>query len=642
MWAVRRDRLRTARAVADLAGPDAGRPALEAFTVGPAGAVRPRPPRGPRPRLGRPPRAGPRPRPRPGVARGGRAARPSGPTTPVRRRWRCATPEGHLSFVYKAAAEIGELGDNTAALRDADPRRRPAAPGPGRARRRGRWCSATPAGPASASSRQPNAHPLNSEELGPHRRARTSPACLNGDVDNFADLKATDGLHIAAEITTDAKVIPTLCRAGGLRRRRPDRSSCEAFRAHGRRLDGSVAIAASAVARSDGSCWPCGAAARPSTSAWPRTPSSWPASPTGVVEETATLPPPGRRDARRPRQPRRQPGPGRRARRRRRRHPRGHRAAAPTTAPSCRWRATELAVAADHHPRHRPRRRPALPAQGDHRGAGVVPQDAAGQALDDDGELRRRASAPRRCPTTSARSLRDGTIGRVLVIGQGTAAVAGQSLAVVADATPSPTAACRSRPLPATELSGFALRADMSDTLVVAISQSGTTTDTNRTVDLVRARGATVIAIVNRRDSDLTDKSDGVLYTSDGRDVEMSVASTKAFYAQIAAGFLLAVAIAEPRSAGRRRRGRRAPGLLAGLRDLPDAMEPHPRAAAAASAAAAQRVRPSRALLGHRRQRRQPHRRRRRCGSSSRSSATSRSPATPPRTRSTSTCPRSR
>ena len=41
----------------------------------------------------------------------------------------------------------------------------------------------------------------------------------------------------------------------------------------------------------------------------------------------------------------------------------------------------------------------------------------------------------------------------------------------------------------ATELSGFELRADMSDTLVVAISQSGTTTDTNRTVDLVRARG---------------------------------------------------------------------------------------------------------------------------------------------------------
>src|SRR5699024_7086180 len=86
-------------------------------------------------------------------------------------------------------------------------------------------------------------------------------------------------------------------------------------------------------------------------------------------------------------------------------------------------------------------------------------------------------------------------------------------------------------------------RPDMSDTLVIAFSQSGTTTDTNRTVDLVRSRGAHVISIVNRRASDLADKSDGVLYTSDGRDIEMSVASTKAFYSQIAAGFLLADAL---------------------------------------------------------------------------------------------------
>ena len=90
--------------------------------------------------------------------------------------------------------------------------------------------------------------------------------------------------------------------------------------------------------------------------------------------------------------------------------------------------------------------------------------------------------------------------------------------------------------LPATELSGFGMRADMDDTLVIAISQSGTTTDTNRTVDVARERGATVVAIVNRRNSDLVDKADGVVFTSDGRDVEMSVASTKAFYAQIAAG----------------------------------------------------------------------------------------------------------
>ena len=62
-----------------------------------------------------------------------------------------------------------------------------------------------------------------------------------------------------------------------------------------------------------------------------------------------------------------------------------------------------------------------------------------------------------------------------------------------------------------------------------------------------------MIGIVNRRGSDLTDKADGVLYTSDGRDVEMSVASTKAFYAQVAAGALLSCAIAE--AAGHRRPG---------------------------------------------------------------------------------------
>ena len=39
---------------------------------------------------------------------------------------------------------------------------------------------------------------------------------------------------------------------------------------------------------------------------------------------------------------------------------------------------------------------------------------------------------------------------------------------------------------------GLRARGDMSDTLVVAISQSGTTTDTNRTVDLARSRGAVV------------------------------------------------------------------------------------------------------------------------------------------------------
>ncbi len=123
--------------------------------------------------------------------------------------------------------------------------------------------------------------------------------------------------------------------------------------------------------------------------------------------------------------------------------------------------------------------------------------------------------------------------------------------------------------VPATELSGFQLRLDMSDTLVIAVSQSGTTTDTNRTVDLLRARGAVVIGIVNRRASDLVDKADGILYTSDGRDVEMSVASTKAFYAQVAAGALLACAISEAAGLGSDQRRHE---LLTGLRTLPEAM----------------------------------------------------------------------
>ncbi|HRE03200.1 MAG TPA: glucosamine-6-phosphate synthase, partial [Ilumatobacteraceae bacterium] len=78
-----------------------------------------------------------------------------------------------------------------------------------------------------------------------------------------------------------------------------------------------------------------------------------------------------------------------------------------------------------------------------------------------------------------------------------------------------------------------------------------------------------MLAIVNRRNSDLTDKADGVMYTSDGRDVEMSVASTKAFYSQVAAGALLACAIAEAAGLGS---AVRRSELLAGLRDLPGAM----------------------------------------------------------------------
>jgi glutamine---fructose-6-phosphate transaminase (isomerizing) len=146
---------------------------------------------------------------------------------------------------------------------------------------------------------------------------------------------------------------------------------------------------------------------------------------------------------------------------------------------------------------------------------------------------------PSSLPPDVRSRIADGQVREIVVIGQGTAAVAAQGVAqFIRDAVGDRLAVTA---MPASEFSASCLYPDMTDMCVVAISQSGTTTDTNRSVDLARDRGAAILSIVNRRDSDLTTKSHGVLYTSDGRDVEMSVASTKAFYAQVAAGCLLGI-----------------------------------------------------------------------------------------------------
>ncbi len=145
-------------------------------------------------------------------------------------------------------------------------------------------------------------------------------------------------------------------------------------------------------------------------------------------------------------------------------------------------------------------------------------------------------------------ALTGGRIQRIYFIGQGTAGVAATACAELANYYLNyPT--LRIGALKASELSGFFINGNdgkhsLADMLVVAISQSGTTADTNRTVDMVKEHGAHTLAIVNRRDSDLTFKTDGVIYTSSGRDIEMSVASTKAFYTQIVAGALLGLFMA--------------------------------------------------------------------------------------------------
>ncbi|MDD4272934.1 MAG: SIS domain-containing protein, partial [Desulfobacter postgatei] len=152
-------------------------------------------------------------------------------------------------------------------------------------------------------------------------------------------------------------------------------------------------------------------------------------------------------------------------------------------------------------------------------------------------------------PPDLEEELRSGKIKKIFFIGQGTAGIAAQGCAdLLTHYLGSKSIDIRAQK--ASELSGFSMGGKgentraMENTLVVAISQSGTTTDTNRTVDMVRAHGGRSLAIVNRRDSDLTFKVDGVLYTSSGRDIEMSVASTKAFYSQITAGAVLGLHIA--------------------------------------------------------------------------------------------------
>lgn len=135
-------------------------------------------------------------------------------------------------------------------------------------------------------------------------------------------------------------------------------------------------------------------------------------------------------------------------------------------------------------------------------------------------------------------------IRRIICVGQGTAAVAGMAVAQLLRHTLGKSD-LSIESYTGSELVGFMGDDRMDDVFLIPVSQSGTTTDTNRVVDLCRDRGAWVNCIVNRRNSPLVQKSDSYIYTSNGRDVEMAVASTKAFYSQIAAGKLLSLWLAD-------------------------------------------------------------------------------------------------
>ncbi len=104
--------------------------------------------------------------------------------------------------------------------------------------------------------------------------------------------------------------------------------------------------------------------------------------------------------------------------------------------------------------------------------------------------------------------------------------------------------------------------------LVIGISQSGETADTLAAMRLARERGAKVLAITNIMGSQATRDADGVLFTRAG--LEIGVAATKTFVAQVAVMYLLALKLAALRGTLEPEVMRR---LVGELRELPRSIE---------------------------------------------------------------------
>src|SRR5437764_4469863 len=82
-------------------------------------------------------------------------------------------------------------------------------------------------------------------------------------------------------------------------------------------------------------------------------------------------------------------------------------------------------------------------------------------------------------------------------------------------------------------------------TLVIGISQSGESRDTIQAMKLAREKGARTVAITNMMGSQITREVDSVLYTRTG--LEVGVAASKTFTAQIALLFLVGLKVAQCR-----------------------------------------------------------------------------------------------
>ena len=83
------------------------------------------------------------------------------------------------------------------------------------------------------------------------------------------------------------------------------------------------------------------------------------------------------------------------------------------------------------------------------------------------------------------------------------------------------------------------------DTLVIGVSQSGETRDTVNAMKLARERGAWTLAITNLMGTQITREVDSVLYTRCG--IEVCVAASKTFTAQVALLYLIGLHLAQVR-----------------------------------------------------------------------------------------------
>jgi glucosamine--fructose-6-phosphate aminotransferase (isomerizing) len=106
------------------------------------------------------------------------------------------------------------------------------------------------------------------------------------------------------------------------------------------------------------------------------------------------------------------------------------------------------------------------------------------------------------------------------------------------------------------------------DTLVIGISQSGETRDTVAAMQLARDSGARTLAITNLMGTQITREVESVLYTRAG--LEIGVAATKTFTAQVALLSLIALKLAQIR---RTLPENEIEFILEELYDLPEKME---------------------------------------------------------------------